>query len=201
MPARCDRLVGRFQQRTDGRLRADRVLVARAAVPEVHRPLARVLEGAQVEHRRERLGRAAVDAHHVARVGARLLRAQHRRQVDEGVAPHRAILPGFVPRSRPAHADKPRPVPTETGPARGSRPSPVEGLSSGAKPPSSQCPGTVSALMPIGRMADLAHTWTRSPHSMHRASRPATRRASRSGPKRCCASIPTRSCAGLPATA
>ena len=64
-----ERLLGGVQQRLHRRLRADRVLVARPAMPEVQRP------ALEVEHRRERLGRAAVDAQHEARLAARLRRA------------------------------------------------------------------------------------------------------------------------------
>ena len=88
MPAALDRLLGGAQQRLHGGLRADRILVARPAVAEVQRPLA------QVEHRRERLRRAAVDAQSRSGPPCAAAPSQHGGQLDEGVALHRRHPPG-----------------------------------------------------------------------------------------------------------
>ena len=88
-PGARQRLVGRPEQRLPGGPHADRVLVARPAVPEVQPP---VLE---VEHPRQRLGGAAVDPQQEARVARRGLRVEAGErggQLDERVALHTGIL-------------------------------------------------------------------------------------------------------------
>ncbi len=87
-----NRLIRGLQQRLHRPLRADRVLIARAGVPEVKRL------ALQVEHRGERLRRAAVDPHHEAGVRAGLGICQRMGQLDERLTVlHAPIL--AVPRT------------------------------------------------------------------------------------------------------
>ena len=73
-----DGLVGRPEERLDGSLGADRVLVAGAAVAHVKRSIL------QIQNRCQRLRGAAVHAHHVAGSQARLGSAEEGRELHQG---------------------------------------------------------------------------------------------------------------------
>ena len=99
---------------------ADGVLVARPAVPEMQHALA------QVEHRRERLCRAPVDAHHVAGAGAAAAaRAARPAAEPESRAPSRhplRIPPAGLGSRAVGTADRRHSPLKQTGPARGAGP-------------------------------------------------------------------------------